>query len=138
MSAAPLFMIAIVAVGLLRLGLTLAGVPDAKVKYASMTVLIIAGAIYLGITSATWRERMRASYLLILPYMSVELLALGYTWASGRPTIFHTPEYSFNTTLPVHFFGHLIGGLSWEPLTVFLLMQGAAFLGRKLSWSHQA
>jgi hypothetical protein len=124
------FMAVIASVGLVRFGLTLAGVSNDVVKYVSMTAVIAVGTVYYGVTLATWRERMKAAYLLILPYMCVELLALGYGWMTGRPTIFHTPEYSFNTTVPVHFIGHLVGGLTWEPLMLFVIMQVVAIVMR--------
>ena len=38
------------------------------------------------------------------------------------PTIFHVAPYSLGTPIHVHFWGHLIGGASWEPLMIFLTM----------------
>ncbi len=58
-----------------------------------------------------------------MPYMTIEVLALSYTWAAGRATIFHAPEYSLGMSIGLHTFGHLLGGLTWEPLSVFLLME---------------
>jgi hypothetical protein len=117
------FIGAIAGVGLLRFALTLAGMPDGQVKYVSMTVVILAGALYFAIATATHRERLYAAYFLILPYMVVEVLALAYTWVSGQPTIFHSVEYSFGLSMGSHLIGHLVGGLTWEPLFLFLLME---------------
>ena len=122
-----IFIAAILAVGAIRFTLSMAGAPNGIVRYASMTVIIFAGAVYFAIACETWRQRLKAAYLLILPYMTVEVAALGYGWATGVETIFHAHEYSFGTSLPVHFFGHLIGGVSWEPLFLFVLMQIVAF-----------
>lgn len=116
------FGVAILAVGALRFVLTVSGVADDTVKYASMWAVILAGCFYFGVQVFSYRQLLVVAYLLILPYMTVELLALGYTWMSGRHTIFHVPQYSFNTPIHVHFWGHLIGGLTWEPLAVFLVM----------------
>jgi hypothetical protein len=116
-------MAAIALVGIIRFGLTVSAVPDELVKFASMTAVIAAGTLYFGIVSARRTERLKNAYLLILPYMIVEVTALGYTWATGRATIFHAPQYSLGTGLPLHTFGHLIGGLTWEPLMLFLLME---------------
>ena len=107
---------------MVRLALSVAGVPDGTVKYASMTAVILAGTVYFAFASRTWKGRLRSAYLLILPYMLVELAALGYELATGKHTIFHAPEYSFRSPLKIHFWGHLIGGLTWEPLSLFLLM----------------
>jgi hypothetical protein len=85
------FMAAILAMGGLRFLLTLRGVPNSFVEFASMSSVILAGTIYFALTTATHRERLAAAYLLILPYMPVEVLSLSYTWISGKPTIFHIP-----------------------------------------------
>src|SRR5439155_2831270 len=87
------------------------------------------------VVSKTHKERLKAAYLLILPYMTIEVLALGYTWASGRQTIFHAQEYSFGTSIMVHTIGHLVGGLTWEPLFGFVVMESVWFIyagGRRL------
>jgi hypothetical protein len=128
------FIAAIFVMGVIRFVLTVSGLPDSIVKYFSMTVISIAGTLYFALATDTHRERLKASYLLILPYMIVEVAALGYTWASGRQTIFHSKEYSFGTPIYAHTLGHLVGGLTWEPLSVFLVMEivwGISYLFRK-------
>jgi len=117
------FIAAIFAMGVIRFILTVSGLPDGMVKYFSMTVIWFAGALYFALTTDTHKERLRAAYLLTLPYMVIEVAALGYTWASGHRTIFHANEYSLGTTIGVHTLGHLVGGLTWEPLFVFLVME---------------
>jgi len=117
------FIAAIFAMGVIRFILTVSGLPDGMVKYFSMTVIWFAGALYFALTTDTHKERLRAAYLLTLPYMVIEVAALGYTWASGHQTIFHANEYSLGTTIGVHTLGHLVGGLTWEPLFVFLVME---------------
>jgi hypothetical protein len=117
------FVAAILIVGTIRFALTISGIPNEIVKYASMSVVIIAGALYFAITIEERKARLKAAFLLILPYMIVEVAALGYGWATGRETIFHTPEYSFNTPIHLHTIGHLVGGLTWEPLFTFLFME---------------
>jgi hypothetical protein len=89
---------------------------------------------YFAIVTPTHKGRLKAAYLLVLPYMIIEVLALGYTWASGRQTIFHAAEYSFGTPIVVHTIGHLVGGLTWEPLFFFVVMEiifGIYSLGRR-------
>src|SRR5215467_90270 len=118
-----LFMAAIAVMGVIRFVLTTAGLPNAAVKFASMTVIMIVGTLYFAVVSLTHKERIKAAYLLVLPYMIIEVAALGYTWASGRQTIFHAQEYSFGTSIGVHTLGHLVGGLTWEPLMLFVMME---------------
>ena len=117
------FIAAIFAMGVIRFILTVSGQPDDFVKYFSMTVIWIAGALYFSIATETHKERLRAAYLLTFPYMVIEVAALGYTWANGHQTIFHTKEYSFGTSIAIHTLGHLVGGLTWEPLSFFLFME---------------
>jgi hypothetical protein len=118
-----LFIAAIAVMGVIRFVLTIAGLPNAAVKFASMTVIMIVGTLYFGVASLTHKERIKAAYLLVLPYMIVEVAALGYTWATGRQTIFHAQEYSFGVGVGVHTIGHLVGGLTWEPVFLFLVME---------------
>lgn len=116
-------MAGIAGVGVLRFILTIAGLPDSVVKYASMTVLILAGTMYFAIATKSHKERLFAAYMLILPYLVIEVAALGYTWATGQQTIFHSKDYSLGFSIAQHTLGHLVGGLSWEPLTLFLFME---------------
>ena len=126
------FIVAIAVMGAVRFALTVAGTPNAVVKYFSMTAIMIAGTVYFAIVSKTRRERLKAAYLLVMPYMTVEVLALGYTWASGRQTIFHAAEYSLGTSIAVHTIGHLVGGLTWEPLFGFLMMEMIWWLSQRV------
>ena len=117
------FIVAIAAMGVVRFILDASGLPKDVVKYFSMTAIMIIGSLYFAIATATHKERLKASYLLIMPYMTVEVIALGYTWATGHQTIFHAAEYSMGTSIGVHTLGHLIGGFTWEPLIGFVAME---------------
>jgi len=117
------FIFAIAAMGVIRFILDVSGVPKEVVKYFSMTAIIIAGWLYFAIVTSSHKERLKAAYLLILPYMVIEVMALSYTWITGHQTIFHAAEYSFGVSVALHTLGHLVGGLTWEPLTVFVLME---------------
>ena len=117
------FIVAIAVMGVVRFILDASGLPKDVVKYFSMTAIMIIGSLYFAIATATHKERLKASYLLIMPYMTVEVIALGYTWATGHQTIFHAAEYSMGTSIGVHTLGHLIGGFTWEPLIGFVAME---------------
>ena len=117
------FIAAIAAMGVVRFTLNMSGVPNDVVKYFSMTLVMIIGSIYFAIATVTHKERLKASYLLVMPYMIIEVLALGYTWATGHQTIFHAAEYSLGLSIAAHTIGHLVGGLTWEPLFGFLMME---------------
>jgi hypothetical protein len=117
------FIVGIAVMGVTRFILDASGVPKDVVKYFSMTAIITAGALYFGIATASHKERLKAAYLLIMPYMVIEVIALSYTWATGRQTIFHAAEYSMGVSIAAHTLGHLIGGLTWEPLMVFVVTE---------------
>ncbi len=117
------FIAAIAGMGIVRFVLDRAGLPIDVVKYFSMTAIMLIGSIYFAIATTTHKERLKAAYLLVMPYMTIEVLALGYAWASGQQTIFHAREYSFGTTIGKHTIGHFVGGLTWEPLFGFLMME---------------
>src|SRR2546422_10594134 len=78
---------AIAVMGVIRFALTIAGVPDSTVKYFSMTAIMIVATLYLAVVSKTHKERLKAAYLLILPYMTIEVLALGYIYPSARTSM---------------------------------------------------
>jgi hypothetical protein len=117
------FIIAIAAMGVLRFILTISGLPNSIVKFFSMTAIMTIAQVYFAAVTSSHKERLKVSFFLVMPYMIVEVLALGYTWASGRQTIFHASEYTMGTSIRVHTIGHLIGGLTWEPLLVFAVME---------------
>ena len=116
-------MAGILCMGVIRFTLTAIGVSNSTVKYFSMTAVIAAAAVYIAVTTRAHRERLNAAYLLILPYMVIEVGALAYTWATGQPTIFHAEEYSLGFSVMAHTLGHLVGGLTWEPLLLFVVME---------------
>ena len=130
-----LFVVLIVVIGVIRFVLSVSGAPDNLVKFASMSVIIGAAALYYAITCPNLKERLKLSFVLILPYMIIEVLALGYSWVSGHQTIFHAQEYSFGSGIMAHTIGHFVGGLTWEPLSMFVVMEIVWFIyagGRRL------
>lgn len=118
----------ILGVGAARFILTVAGVEDQLTRLSSMTAVILAGIVWFGSLHTSWKQRLRISYALILPYMIVEVLGLGYTWISGKQTIFHADPYSMDTSIELHLAGHAAFGLTLEPLNVFLLMSVLTWL----------
>jgi hypothetical protein len=124
------FIAAVFVMGLLRFALTVAGLSDAFVKFFSMSVILLAGTIYFALRTNTHKERLKAAYLLFFPYMVIEVAALAYTWVTGHQTIFHAADYSLGTSIAVHTIGHLVGGLTWEPLSSFVIMEVVWLIAR--------
>jgi hypothetical protein len=86
------------AVGLARLGLSLAGTPDTTVKWLSMNVLLWAGAVYYGVAA---HRRGFGSYKQLLPLVTFQVAVLHAVAVTGillsiagAPNIFAAPEYS--------------------------------------------
>jgi len=88
----------IAAVGLARLGLSLAGLPDSTATFLSMTVVGWVAILYYGVAVHT---RAFGSYKQILPLVFLQVLLVqaiavfGILLAiGGLPNIYAAPEYS--------------------------------------------
>jgi hypothetical protein len=126
-------LIAILVVGLLRLILSLAGVPVGTVQWLSMTVVALVGAIYYGI-----RVPMSGfgSYRHLLPLVVIQsALANGIAiagiliaLATGQQNIFTAPEFGGESQNAFHLFGHVVFGigigsiLSWGISSLVMLI----------------
>jgi hypothetical protein len=106
----------IAAVGLARLGLSLAGLPDRTVAFLSMTVVGWAAVFYYGVAVHT---RGFGSYRHLLPLMIFQMVlvqAIAVTGIllaiAGLPNIYAAPEYSFRAQSQwVHALAHLTIGI---------------------------
>jgi hypothetical protein len=131
---------AVLLAGILRLVLTLSGFPDAIVKFVSMSVVIWAATVYFGIWSARhgWspRDLLVLTYFLTIPYMLIEVAGLTMAM-SGRPNIFHAPEYSMGVSLRVHLVGHVIGALTWEPLILWIMSCGIYWFAKRFMTTQE-
>jgi hypothetical protein len=113
----------IAVVGLARLGLSLAGLPDTTVRWLSMNVVIWAGAIYYGVVVYT---RGFGSYRQLLPLMFFPFVILHTIAVTGilltifgMPNVFAAPEYSGPVTPDkqwLHILAHLTIGMVVAPL----------------------
>jgi hypothetical protein len=123
----------IAAVGLARLGLSLAGLPDRTVAFLSMTVVGWAAVFYYGVAVHT---RGFGSYRHLLPLMIFQMVlvqAIAVTGIllaiAGLPNIYAAPEYSFRAQSQwVHALAHLTIGivvpvlLGWGVASLVLLI----------------
>jgi hypothetical protein len=89
----------VVAVGVARLVLSLAGAPVSAVKFVSVTTMAVLGVVYLGVRTHTSGF---GSYRQLLPLMVITLGAASWVsgfavvlaMATGQDNIFSIPEYS--------------------------------------------
>jgi hypothetical protein len=104
------------AVGLARLGLSLAGMSNATAAWLSMNVVGWAGVLYYGVAVHT---RGFGGYKQILPLGFFQIVVqqviavLGILLAiAGRPNVYAAPEYSFGAQSQwIHLLSHLTIGI---------------------------
>jgi hypothetical protein len=126
-------LILLAAVGVTRLLLSLAGVPNATVLWFSMNIVAWAGTVYYGIAVF---KRGFGSYRQLLPLVFFQMVVfqviacLGILLAiAGFSNIFAAPEYSFGGQSQwVHLFAHVTVGivvptlLTWGVASLVLLI----------------
>jgi hypothetical protein len=131
-----LFLIA--AVGLIRLGLSLAGLADHTVAWFSMNVVVWAGALYFG--AAVYTKGF-GSYKQLLPLMifatltmqSIAVLGILLSIA-GTPNVFTAPEFSFGVQSQwIHLLAHLTIGLVAPPLLLWGVSSVVMLVTKKVS-----
>jgi hypothetical protein len=112
------------AVGLARLGLSLAGLPNSTVAWLSMNVVAWAGAFYYGVAVHT---KGFGSYKQILPLgffqtvLQQSIAVLGILLAiAGQPNVYAAPEFSFGAQSQwLHLLAHLTIGMVVPPLLIW-------------------
>ena len=124
-------------VGLARLGLSLAGTPDATVRWLSMNVLLWAGAVYYGIAV---HRRGFGSYKQLLPLVFFQVVVLhvvavtGILLAiAGFPNVFAAPEFSGPVAQNhwLHALAHLTVGMVVAPLLLWGVASLAMWIARR-------
>jgi hypothetical protein len=106
----------VVVVGLTRLGLSLAGLPNATVAWFSMNVVSWAAVAYYGVAVHTkgfgaYRQLLPLGFFQIAAQQVVAILGILLALA-GLDNIFGAPEYSFGAKSQwIHLLSHLTIGL---------------------------
>lgn len=112
-----LILVLIAAVGLLRLALSLAGVPNDTAKFFSITVAGLVGLIYYAVAVHTsgFGSYKQILPLLLIQYVLANAIAIfGVVLAlGGLPNIYAAPEYSGGGQVPpaLHIGGHVLIGM---------------------------
>jgi hypothetical protein len=125
-------------VGLARLVLSLAGVPNSTVKWLSITALLLIGLVYYSIRVHTSGF---GSYKQLLPLLviqsvlaqSIAVLAIAIAIFTGRDNIFSAPEYSGGGDGKTwfHVGGHILGMIIL-PLLGWLVGSAIMFVTKKV------
>ncbi len=129
------FLVAIVVVFVVRLGLSLAGTPNATAKWVSVTVMLLLGTLYYGVAVHT---RGFGSYKQLYPLLLFQsllgegLVALAIVLAivTTQDNIYTAPEYSGGGDGKnwMHVFAHVVVAavilplVSWAIASLVLLV----------------
>jgi len=135
-----LFLILIPLVGLLRLGLSLQGVPVSTVRWFSMTVVGLIALIYYAIRVHTsgfgsYKQLLVVLVLQSLVSQAVSVLAIVLTMVTGVENIFSAPE--FGGSQWIHVFAHLFLATIFGALSSWAIGSLILLITRKVSPSPQ-
>jgi hypothetical protein len=128
----------IVVVGLARLFLSLAGMPNSTVKFLSMTVISIVGVFYYGIRVHTTGF---GSYKQLLPLIFIQnvvahtIVIVGIVIArlTQTPNIFSAPEYGGTMGARAHILGHIGIGMIGFSLVGWLVASIVMWVTKRVS-----
>jgi len=132
------FLILIVVVGLARLFLSLAGMPNATVKFLSITVVALIGIFYYGIRVHTTGF---GSYKHLLPLIVIQnvvshgliIAAILLARLTHHPNIFSAPEYGGNSGTRFHILGHVLIGMVAFSLVGWLVASIVMWVTKRVS-----
>ena len=142
-SFAKVFLILIPLVGLLRLGLSLEGMPNSTVEWFSMTALGFIGVVYFAIRVHTTGFGSYKQLLVIvtLQNWSAQIVAIaGILLAiiTGVGNIFSAPEFSFGGQNPwLHLAAHVFIGTTIGSLVPWGIGSLVLLIARKMSPAPQ-
>jgi len=125
-------------VGVLKLGLSLAGVADSATKWLSITALTLAASLYYGVVVHT---KGFGSYKQLLPLNVIQdalanaivIVGILISAATGKANIFTANEYGGDSPLALHLGGHLLFGMVVGPLIGWLVGSIVMFVTKKVT-----
>ena len=131
------FLALIAAVGLLRLGLSLAGLPDRSVRWASMNVVLWAATIYYGVAVyrrgfGGYRQLLPLVFVQLVPFHAIAVLGILLAIA-GYPNILAAPEFSPPFAGPNDQWLHVLAHLTVGLIVPTLLLWGVASLAYRIT-----
>jgi hypothetical protein len=130
------FLVLIAAVGLARLGFSLAGAPNTTVRFLSMNAVVWAGAFYYGVAVHArgfggYKQLLPLQLFPTLVMQAVSALGIRVTIA-GYPNVFTAPEFSFNAQSQwLHLLSHLTVGIVVPPFILWAVSSLVLWATRK-------
>ena len=138
-SFAGLFLILVPLVGIIRLGLSLQGMPNHTVQWFSMTVVAIIGVFYFAIRVHTtgfgsYKQLLVLVALQNLASQVVSIAGILISIITGMGNIYSAPEFSFGGVNPwIHLAMHVFVGTTVGSLFPWLIGSLVLFITRKVS-----
>ncbi len=133
-----LLLIAVVGVG--RLVLSLAGLPNSEVKWLSVTVMELLGLIYYSVLVHTsgFGSYRHLLPLLVIQAIEANVIVAGgilLAMATGINNIFSAPEYSggVDGRTWTHAGAHIVFGIVVFSLVAWLVAAGLMFIVKKIA-----
>lgn len=137
---ARVWIIVVLAVGLTRLALSLAGLPNESTKWISMTAVMWIGLVYYSVrvhTSGfgTYRHLLPVVAVTNLAFQAVSIIGIVIAIFTGNPNVFTAPEYAFGGDGKTWFHAgaHLLIGTTAGSLVPWLFGCLIMFVSTKLS-----
>jgi hypothetical protein len=132
------FLVLIGAMGVIRLALTLGGLPNTTVKWFSINAVLWIGVLYYAVRVHTTRfgayKQLLVIYALLnLVEQAVVIVGIVMAIVTGTTNIFSTPEYSFGANPWVHLGAHLTIGLAAGTLMPWLIGSAVLAVTRRVS-----
>jgi len=134
-----LFLVLIVGVGVVRLALSLGGVPNSTGKWASVTVALLIGVLYYSIRVHTsgfgsYKQLLPTLWILCTTSQVFIAAAIALAILTGKGNIFTAPEYSGGGDGKnwIHVGAHLLLGAIIAPLVSWLLGSLILFVTKKV------
>jgi hypothetical protein len=133
----------VLAVGIIRLALSLAGMPNATTKWASMNVVLVLGIIYLAFRAhttgfGTYKHLLPSVVVVNSTMHLVAIAGIVIGMITGQDNIFTTPEYALRMddgkTL-VHVGLHIAIGMIVGALINWLMSCFFLFIAKKVARS---
>jgi hypothetical protein len=130
----------IAVVGLARLGLSLAGVPNSATKWLSISVAAIIGIFYYAVRVHTsgfgsYKQLLPLNFIQSLLAQAIIIVGIAIAIFTGKDNVFSAPEFSGggNGKTWIHAALHLVAGVVIAPLFGWLIGSIIMFVARKVT-----
>ena len=138
-------LVVIVLVGVARLALSLAGVPNGSARWLSVTVAVWLSVLYAAVRAHTsgfgsYKQLLPVVALLNAPAQAVAIAAILVAMATGQDNIFSAPEYAFggDGKTWAHALAHLFIGMTVGSLFYWLGACLAMFVAKRFAGREKA